>query len=235
MIGLYHCLNIPNKILNMNIITSLHLSCCFAKGFMAKSIVDAMVDHFMNDKCMDIRGNRRLTQWSTHISVFKCKTFKRVLKRNMRHAFIEHNIAAFGKTNYWSSYMGKQLSYAILQKVIHWYDDDDAIAIQLLDIPTHSLLYRVSMPNTPDFTDKNNYFLSQFAIITDGKTIDINATDPAIVNAMDIKFMYILENIVNDVDFIHDIVKQIDDKYVNDYSAYQSQQQLEINHIAHNK
>jgi hypothetical protein len=92
-------------------------------------------------------------------------------------------------------------------------------------------LYTTSKPQTPDFTDQINFFLSQFVLTNEGGPIDINTTDRAIVNALNIKFMYILENIVGNVDFIEDLVKQIDDKYVDYENIRILGEQREINRL----
>ena len=213
----------------MNIIL-LPLSCCFTKVFMTIDIVDGMLNHYMNDKFADIRGHRPLNEWSGRINRYECTKFKRALKRNMRNAFINHEISVSSKNGYWSTYIGKQLSYAIFQKVIHCYDDNGTIEIQLLDLPTRSL-YTASKPQITDFTDQINLFLSQFAVTHERVSIDINTTDHAIVNALNIKFMYILENIVGNVDFIQDLVKQIDDKYVDYENIRILGEQHEINRL----
>ena len=94
-------------------------------------------------------------------------------------------------------------------------------------------MYTASKPQITDFTDQINLFLSQFAVTHERVSIDINTTDHAIVNALNIKFMYILENIVGNVDFIQDLVKQIDDKYVEYENIRILGEQHEINRLIH--
>ena len=211
----------------MNIITSLPLCCCFVKAFTAKDIVNSIIQFYINDKLTDIHGCKPLNQWSSRINPYKCKKFKPVLNRNLRNAFIKHKISVSSKNGYWTTYLGKQLSYAIFQKVIYYDDNYDNVLIQLLDIPTNRFSNAIEKQQ-PDFTKETEKFLSQFTLTNEGGSIDVNTTDPHLVNALDVKFMCILENIVGDVDFIIDIVKRIDDKYENDENVRMWREQMAI-------
>jgi hypothetical protein len=198
---------------------------------MAKDITHTIVKFYINDKIADIHGCKPLDQWSSFVNPYKCKKFKQALNRNLRNAFIKHKISVSSKNGYWSTYLGKQISHAIFQKIINYHNNYDNVVIRLLDIPTHNM-FGASKSQIPDFTDKiKQYFLSQFTLTNEGDTIDINTTDHAIVNALDVKFMQILVNIVSDVDFIDSIVKRIDDKYVNDDIVRKSQERIAIKYI----
>ena len=214
----------------MNIITSLPLCCCFAKAFIAKDIVISVIKCYINGNFTNISGYSRLNQWSASINPYKCTKFKQTLNRTLRNAFIKHNISASGKNGYWHIYLAKQLSYAIFQKVLNYYDYYDKGIIQLLNIPTRRLFDSINNESS-DFTNEIHRFLHHFANTKEDVAIDLNTKDPNIINALNIKYMIILENIVGDVDFIDNIVKRINDKYVNDEIVHTAQEQIAINQI----
>jgi len=208
----------------------LPIFCCFPKIIQAQGIVKGVIDTHLNDRVSEISGYSFNNKWSSRINHYECKQFKQVLFRNLRNVLIKHKISVFNKNGFWSIYVEKQLSYAIFQKVIGYYDNPD-IEVLLLDIPTNTVWYNKSTGQTVNFTDKIKEFLRQFASNKEGTEIDLNTTDPAIVKALDLKFMNILDTIVGDVDFIDNIVNRINCKFENDENARIAQEQNAISLI----
>lgn len=207
----------------------LPFMCCFPTTIQTNDIVYGLIETYLNEYLIEITGYS-FHKWTSRINKYKCKNFKQILHRVLRNAFIKHKFSLFGKNGHWDIYMEKQLSYAIFQKVIHYYDNTE-VEILLLDIPTNSLSVIKIKEQTHDFTDKINSFMKNFACNKEGDEIDMNTTDPAITNALYHKFMIILENVVGDVDFMDNMVDRINRSYENIEKAYITQEQAAMDLI----